>query len=446
MIFGAVILPLLVFPSLEGYKSGSAKAESDSTKVEKPTIEMVSIPAGTFTMGSPITEANRVDVETQHQVTLSAFEMSKYEITFNQYDAFCDATEREKPGDEGWGRGTRPVINVSWYDATAYCKWLSEQTGKTYRLPTEAEWEYACRAVASSASATSTPFNTGNNLTTNQANYDGNYPYNYNAKGEFRNQTLPVGSFAPNDFGLYDMHGNVWEWCSDWDGDYSTSAVTNPKGPSAGSFCMLRGGGWRGNARSSRSACRASVSPDESYNYIGFRIVRGEFETSAVEENGNDTVQELDNKIKIGDSYAGGIIFYIDNSGQHGLVCAASDQSLGQWGCYKTEIGGTSKSLGTGQANTSVIVNSCSEAGIAARLCNDLVLNGYDDWFLPSKDELNEMYVNLNLNGLGDFTSYWYWSSSECTLDFAWFQNFTDGNQIFNTKTFNMHVRAVRAF
>jgi len=228
---------------------------------KKPSIAWVSIPAGTFTMGSPTSEVNRNDDETQHQVTLSAFKMSKYEITFEQYDAFCEATGREKPSDEGWGRGNRPVINVSWDDANAFAEWMG------CRLPTEAEWEYACRA------GTTTPFNTGNNLTTAQANYNGNNPYNNNAKGIYREKTLPVGSFAANAYGLFDMHGNVWEWCSDWYGDYSTSAQTNPKGPSSGWYRVSRGGSWDLSANRCRTADRNGNTPGNRFNSLGFRLV-----------------------------------------------------------------------------------------------------------------------------------------------------------------------------
>lgn len=200
----------------------------------KPAIDWVDIPAGTFTMGSPKSEFDRSDYEIQHQVTLSAFKMSKCEVTFEQYDLFCEATGRTKPSDKGWGRGKRPVINVSWDDATAFAKWMG------CRLPTEAEWEYACRA------GTTTPFNTGNNLTTSQANYNGNFPYNNNPKGEYRGKTMPVGSFAANAFGLFDMHGNVWEWVNDWYENYSPKATaqTNPRGPSSGTYRVYRGGGW----------------------------------------------------------------------------------------------------------------------------------------------------------------------------------------------------------
>lgn len=227
----------------------------------KPAIEWADIPAGTFLMGSPAGEFDRSEYEIQHQVSLSAFKMSKYEVTFEQYDQFCAATGRKKPDDKGWGRGKRPVINVSWDDAAAFAKWMG------CRLPTEAEWEYACRA------GTTTPFHTGANLTTDQANYNGNFPYNNNPKGEYREKTLPVGSFAPNAFGLYDMHGNVWEWCSDWYAEYTKGAQTNPTGPASGKYRIYRGGGWDLIAQFCRSARRRYIAPERSFNYMGFRVV-----------------------------------------------------------------------------------------------------------------------------------------------------------------------------
>jgi len=234
---------------------------NQTDKIDKNgvVIEMVSIPAGSFIMGSPTSEVDRRNNETEQQVTLSAFKMSKYEVTFEQYDSFCDATGREKPSDEGWGRGKRPVINVSWDDATAFAEWMG------FRLPTEAEWEYACRA------GTTTPFSTGNNLTTSQANYDGNESYNNNAKGEYRQKTMPVGSFAANAYGLFDMHGNVWEWCSDGYDHYSSGA--NPKGATSGSNRVFRGGSWGDYALYCRGAYRGNGGPGGRYRNIGFRLV-----------------------------------------------------------------------------------------------------------------------------------------------------------------------------
>jgi hypothetical protein len=147
----------------------------------------------------------------------------------------------------------------------------------------------------------------------------------------------------------------------------------------------------------------------------------------------------------IGQSYGGGIIFYIDGTGQHGLISATSDQSTTvQWGCYGTTIGGTGTAIGTGQANTSAIVNGCTMAGIAARICNDLVLNGYDDWFLPSKDELHQM--NLQKSVIGGFVGSFYWSSSEGDANGAWMERFFFDIQANIYKTATCLVRAVRAF
>lgn len=230
------------------------------TTIQKPIIDLAEIPAGNFIMGSPVGEEGRKSNEIQHKVSLNAFKLSKFEVTFEQYDLFCEAAGMEKPADEGWGRGKRPVIHVSWEDAKAFATWLE------CRLPTEAEWEYACRA------GSTTPFSTGNNLTTAQANFDGNYPYGNSPKGEFRASTLPVGSFAPNAWGLYDMHGNVWEWCHDWYDESSSADQKNPKGPDSGTFRVFRGGGWRNYAQLCRSAFRYRYFPDYRHYNIGFRL------------------------------------------------------------------------------------------------------------------------------------------------------------------------------
>lgn len=228
----------------------------------KTDIEWVNIQGGTFIMGTPTTEAERGSDERQHKVTLSPFSLSKYEVTFDQYDAFCKATKRKRPDDEGWGRGSRPVINVSWFDAKAFAEWAG------CRLPTEAEWEYACRA------GTTTPFNTGENLKTSQANYNGNFPYKGNAKGKYLKKSMPVGSYEPNAWGLYDMHGNVYEWCSDWYGQYPPVEETNPQGPASGKYKVYRGGGWNFLARISRSGYRDYFFPERCDLHIGFRVAK----------------------------------------------------------------------------------------------------------------------------------------------------------------------------
>ncbi len=227
----------------------------------KPNVDWISIPKGTFYMGSHSSEIGRFENELQHLVTVDSFLISKYEVTFEQYDIFCEATGRKKPNDEGWGRGKHPVINVSWYDASEFAEWMGS------RLPTEAEWEYAAR------SGSSTPYNTGNCIDPSQANYDGNSSYIDCYKGEFRSKTTEVGSFSSNSWGLYDMHGNVWEWCDDRYLDYNTADKINTNISPSFSYRVKRGGSWDSYANFCRSAYRNYDIPDYKDNLTGIRLV-----------------------------------------------------------------------------------------------------------------------------------------------------------------------------
>ncbi|MFM8442236.1 MAG: formylglycine-generating enzyme family protein [Methylococcus sp.] len=227
---------------------------------------MVVIPAGSFTMGSPETEKGRyTDESPQHTVTIAQpFAMSRDEVTFDDYDRFAKATNRKPPDDSGWGRGNRPVIKVSWQDAQDYAAWLSKQTHQTYRLPSEAEWEYAARA------GTSTAYWWGDELGKNHANGGGGGS-EWDGK-----QTAPVGSFPANPWGLRDTAGNVWEWVEDcWHDNYEGapgdgSAWTGDQGCDRG----VRGGSWYVNPQNPRSAFRLRYRPDGTDIIRGFRLAR----------------------------------------------------------------------------------------------------------------------------------------------------------------------------
>ncbi|MBK6957640.1 MAG: SUMF1/EgtB/PvdO family nonheme iron enzyme [Nitrosomonas sp.] len=242
----------------------------DSLKISGEGPLMVVIPAGRFLMGSPPDEPERRDSEgPQHEVRIARpFALGITAVTFDDFDIFCQVTNREQPADEGWERKNRPVINVSWHDAQDYCFWLSGQTSRSFRLPSEAEWEYACRA------GTSTPFHTGTRINTEQANFDGTRIYNGSTSGKYREKTVAVGTFPPNAFGLYDMHGDVWEWCQDKWHDYYQGA------PSDGSSWedekvkarVLRGGSCRFGPDDVRSSARHHGDPDARISLFGFRV------------------------------------------------------------------------------------------------------------------------------------------------------------------------------
>ena len=231
--------------------------------------ETVQIPAGCFDIGSPVTEPLRSSDEgPQTNLCIQAFQMGRFEVTFDQYDAFASQTGRTLPDDEGFGRGARPVINVTWLDASAYTQWLSIQTGGSYRLPTEAEWEYAARA------GTTTPFNTGQFITADQANFQATQSFNGSPVGVFRNQTLPVGTFPSNAFGLHDVHGNVQEWtCSTFIGDYRSINAPQLCEPGNTGVRQIRGGTYLSIARNIRSADRNNLSTTFLGRANGFRVV-----------------------------------------------------------------------------------------------------------------------------------------------------------------------------
>ena len=225
-------------------------------------------------MGSPSSEERRFDHEGPvHRVTISEpFAVGVHEVTFDEWDACVSAggCGGYRPDDEGWGRGRRPVINVSWEDAQRFVEWLREETGEPYRLLSESEWEYVARA------GTSTPFHTGRTISASQANYDGNYTYGNGRKGEFRQRTVPVGTFGPNAFGLHDVHGNVWEWVEDCSNDSYRGAPSDGSAWDRGdcSRRVLRGGSWINRASWLRSAFRVRDVSGHRSVYLGFRVAR----------------------------------------------------------------------------------------------------------------------------------------------------------------------------
>jgi formylglycine-generating enzyme required for sulfatase activity len=305
--------------SSRGQPAGAGGASLAATPAEQtssaaiPAKTMILIPAGTFTMGSPVIERDRDPLgETIHRVNMSAFYIASKELSVGEFRRFVEDTKyvTTAEADEGaqaydeakneWvfrvGANWRnpgfrqgedhPVVCVSWFDAVKYCNWLSVKEGlkpaytiagqtvnwdrsaNGYRLPTDSEWEYACRA------GTSTPLFTGESISTSQANYNGSIAHNYGNIGLFRKATVSVGSFSPNAWGLYNMHGNVWEWCWDYYSNPNMTLLSDPTGPASGTHRINRGGGWSSSGKLLRSAVRASDFPETASSNLGFRLAK----------------------------------------------------------------------------------------------------------------------------------------------------------------------------
>ncbi len=245
-------------------------------------MRLVLIPSGAFLMGSPASEEQE-DEQPQHEVEITRpFLLGACPVTQQEYQrvmgnnpSYFSATGDGKGSVQKLDTKHFPVESVSWEEATAFCEALSnvpeeKAAGRRYRLPTEADWEYSCRGGAASYS----PFHFGNSLSSAQANFDGNYPEGGAAKGPYLQRPSPVAAYAANALGLFDMHGNVWEWCLDWYNEnyYKSSPKKDPQGPDNGGRRVLRGSSWDGYATDCRSAARCDLAPGDRSNYVGFRV------------------------------------------------------------------------------------------------------------------------------------------------------------------------------
>jgi len=255
----------LVFGFLSVFASlafvGAQPAERPKAFTNSLGMKFVWIPPATFAMGSPNSEKERADNEVPHKVTLTkGFYLSVHPVTQEEWSKLMPDNRSEFKGSKN------PVETVSWDDCQEFIKLLGKKESRPYRLPTEAEWECACRG------GTTTPFHFGETISVDQANYDGNSTYGSGKKGVFRGETAPVGSFPANAFGLHDMHGNVFEWCDDWFGDYPAKDAIDPEGPKGGRQRVLRGGAWDSGPFACRSAFRYAFNPASRRSYFGFRL------------------------------------------------------------------------------------------------------------------------------------------------------------------------------
>jgi formylglycine-generating enzyme required for sulfatase activity len=283
LLVGLAALASVFLPMPPRTAIGLAVVTVEFERAAKPGVEfkecdncpvMIVVPAGTFTMGSPLSEttgepefegAHSGRERPQHEVTLAKpFAVSKFEVTFDDWYA-CSSAGACPDAPDSWGRGRMPVINVNWRDAKKYVGWLSQLTGKEYRLLSEAEWEYAARAGAS------TRYSSGDDLGNSNANCDG-----CGSPWDLR-QTAPAGSFKPNAFGLYDVHGNVWEWVEDtWHENYEGAPTDGSAWLQGGdpSLRVIRGGAWRNESYLVRAAVRERRKINVRFDTLGLRVAR----------------------------------------------------------------------------------------------------------------------------------------------------------------------------
>ena len=262
--FSYTIWMVFLIPGLQMFHSVEA-SESKKRFTNSLGMEFVFVKPGTFLMGSPVEDFHRNSDEIQHRVTLTkGFYIQTSEVTQGQWKTIMG----ENPSQYSYCGPDCPVEMISWNEAKKFISKLNmkEKTNR-YRLPTEAEWEYACRA------GTDTHFYFGNSLYTTQANYNGNHPLPGDPRGRNLNRTVPVKSYPPNKFGIHDMHGNVYEWCEDWYGEYPHGHAIDPVGPKSGISKVSRGGGLSSYARRCRSANRTKHLPNYWSFYIGMRLV-----------------------------------------------------------------------------------------------------------------------------------------------------------------------------
>ena len=417
----------------------SAPSQSSISSSGSFTIagfDMVYVKGGTFTMGATAEQGSDAysNEKPTHSVTLSDYYIGKYEVTQAQWRAVMGSNPSKWKGDN------LPVENVSWNDIQKFIKKLNAQTGKKFRLPTEAEWEYAARGGNQSKGYKYS----GSNSISEVAWYDGN-------SGD---KTHPVGQKSPNELGIYDMSGNVWEWCQDWysSSAYSSSSQTNPTGPNSGSHRVLRGGSWDNAASRSRVSDRGNNSPDDRFNRGGFRLVclpesvAGSSITPSAPKTADTKTYNIGDLVTV--NGVQGIVFQISPV----VKIVSVKEGKTKWGDYGVTTNSTDKD--NGKANMAKIksISRWQTKYPAFKWCADYG-NG---WYLPAlnelmaiiaqRDKIDKTLSANNMDKLGSKNkNSWLWSSSEGSLYGAYSFTFSIGGGGYDDKRYNNAVRAVLA-